>query len=262
MGRVGRLRPLSRDVAERHRKRQGRGSTASFEAYLALKPEADPRVLLPRSAGPLARAAYLLHGVLVLDWSAGWLAAFFFAEFFLVVRLAVLGDRWSTGRRLDPDLHRRTSLAFQLFWFVLTLAAFALAGQMLERSTRGEAFDAGAFGWSGLLAWPGWGAVLYLAFLLGEFAFDLHAARKARRTFASAGLLQAAFFFFGVLVLSFFGIVLAGIADNLLEEGGARAVAAVLLVVARCGSDLAVLWLPVWGPGQLARQAKKTRSAS
>ena len=259
MGRVGRLRPLSRDVAEKHRKRQDRGSTASFEAYLALQPEADPRVLLPRSAGPLARAAYLLHGVLVLDWSAGWLAAFFFAEFFLVVRLAVLGDRWSKGPKLDADLHRRTTLGFQLFWLAVTLAAFAFTGQELESSAHGDAF---AQGWSGLLAWPGWGAVLYLAFLLGEFAFDLHAARKARRTFASAGLLQAAFFFFGVLVLSFFGIVLAGIADNLLDEGGARAVAAVLLVVARCGSDLAVLWLPVWGPGQLARQARKARSAS
>lgn len=246
-------------MAERHRKRPDRGSTASFEAYLALEPESDPRILLPRSAGPLARGAYLLHGVLVLDWSAGWLAAFFFAEFFLVVRLAVLGDRWSTGRKLDAELHRRTSLGFQLFWLVLTLAAFVFAGQGVESSARGE-----AFGWSAPAAvgWPGWGMVLYLAFLLGEFAFDLHAARKAGRTFASAGLLQAAFFFFGVLVLSFFGVVLAGIADDLLAEGGARAVAAVLLVVARCGSDLAVLWLPVWGPGQLARQARKTRSAS
>lgn len=228
------------------------GSSASFEAYLALHPESDPRILLPRSAGPIARGAYLLHGVLVLDWSAAWLAAFFFAEFFLVVRLAVLGDRWTTGRKLDPDLHRRTSLAMQLFWLALTLAAFAFAGGRLEGSTLGAGSAVGAAAIGG----PGWGLALYVAFLLAEFAFDLYSARRAQRTFASAGLLQAAFFFFGVLVLSFFGIVLAGIFDNLMGEGGARAVAAVLLVVARCGSDLAVLWLPLWGPGQLAKHAK------
>lgn len=244
---------MNRDRAPQAKRRKDRGSTASFDAYLAQKPESDPRILLPRSAGPIARGAFLLHGVLALDWSAGWLAAFFFAEFFLVVRLAVLGDRWSTGRKLDAELHRRTSLGFQLFWLAVTLAAFAFAGQKLESSAHGDAF---AQGWSGLFSWPGWGAVLYLAFLLGEFAFDLIAARRERRPFASAGLLQASFFFFGVLVLSFFGIVLAGIFDNLMGEGGARAVAAVLLVVARCGSDLAVLWLPLWGPGQLARHAR------
>lgn len=241
------------------RRHEDRRSTASFDAYLALRPESDPRVLLPRSAAPIARGAYLLHGVLVLDWSAAWLTAFFFAEFFLVVRLAVLGDRWSTGHKLDAELHRKTSLGLQLFWLVLTLAAFAWTGQQLESSARGAAF---AQGWTGLLAWPGWGAILYLAFLLGEFAFDLVAARRARRTFASAGLLQASFFFFGVLVLSFFGIVLAGIFDGLMGEGGARAVAAVLLVVARCGSDLAVLWIPVWGPPQLARQAAKAAKSA
>jgi hypothetical protein len=243
---------VKRAGVEQKRRRPARG-TAQFDAYLALRPESDPRILLPRSAGPIARGAYLLHGVLVLEWSAGWLAAFFFAEFFLVVRLAVLGDRWSTGRQLDRALHRKTSLGFQLFWLAVTLAAFALAGQGLERSTRGEAFGAGD-----VFAWPGWGAVLYLAFLLGEFVFDLVAARRARRTFASAGLLQASFFFFGVLVLSFVGILLAGLFDKLMGEGGARAVAAVLLVLARCGSDLAVLWLPLWGPRQLAKHAKST----
>lgn len=240
------------------RQRGGERGTSQFDAYLALQPESDPRILLPRSAGPLARAAYLLHGVLVLDWSAAWLAAFFFAEFFLVVRLAVLGDRWSTGPKLDAELHRKTSLGFQLFWFAVTLAAFVWTGQHLESSAGGAAL---APGWGGLLAWPGWGAALYLALLLGEFAFDLAAARRARRRFASAGLLQASFFFFGVLVLSFFGIVLAGVFDNLMGEGGARGVAAVLLVAARCGSDLAVLWLPVWGPGQLAKHAGAGSSA-
>ena len=249
---------MSRDRTAKVARGERRRSTSSFDAYLALKPEADPRILLPRSAGPIARGAYLLHGVLVLDWSAAWLTAFFFAEFFLVVRLAVLGDRWSTGHKLDAELHRKTSLAFQLFWLAVTLVAFAFTGQKLESSARGDAF---APGWSGLFAWPGWGAVLYLAFLLGEFAFDLLAARRARRTFASAGLLQASFFFFGVLVLSFFGIVLAGIFDKLMGEGGARGVAAVLLVVACCGSDLAVLWLPLWGPGQLAKHTRASRSS-
>ena len=32
-------------------------------------------------------------------------------------------------------------------------------------------------------------------------------------------------------------------------------VAATVLVLARTGSDLAVLWFPLWGPGRLAKHA-------
>jgi hypothetical protein len=243
------------------KREQGRrpptGATAQFDAYLSRRPESDPRILLPRSAPLVARGAFLLHGVLVLDWSVAWLTAFFFAEFFLIVRLSVLGDRFSTGRKLDRRLHRTTSLGFQLFWLAVTLAALVYTGQALERSTRGEGFGVGA---GGLLAWPGWGMLLYLGFLLGEFAFDLRAARRAKRAFASAGLLQASFFFFAVLVLSFFGIVLAGIFGQIFGDAGPRGVLAVLLVLARTGSELAVLWIPLWGPGQLARVAARSRA--
>lgn len=229
-----------------------RGSVDLFDAYLASRPEADPRLLAPRSALPLARGAFLLNGVLAEEWSAAWLAAFLFAEFFLVLRLAVLGDRFSTGRKIDPDLHRRSTLLAQLFWLGLSLSAVVFAGQALDRSARGAWFGLGEGG--ALWSWPSWGVAVYLALLLGEFAFDLFAARRERRSFASAGALQAAFFLFGMLTLSVFGIVLAGFASEWFGDAGARAVAAVVLVTARCGSDLAVLWFPVWGPGRLAKR--------
>jgi len=223
-----------------------------YEAYLASRPESDPRLLLPRSALPLARGAFLLRGVLVQQWSAAWLAAFLFAEFFLVVRLAVLGDRWSGGPKLDPALHRRTSVLAQLAWVAVSLAAIAFAGQGLDRSTRGAWFG---FGVSGALwVWPGWGIVAYLLLLLGEFAFDLLAARRERRTFASAGVLQATFFLVAALLLAFAGVFVAAFLGEWFGDEGARAIVALLLVVARTGSDLAVLWFPVWGPGRLAKR--------
>ena len=37
-------------------------------------------------------------------------------------------------------------------------------------------------------------------------------------------------------------------------DAGARGVLAVLMILARSGSEVAVLWLPVWGPGRLAKQ--------
>jgi hypothetical protein len=252
LGAVEEPRPQSKRT-----RRAGRPADL-FEAYLASRPESDPRLLLPRSALPLARGAFLLHGVLVQQWSVAWLAAFLFAEFFLVVRLATLGDRLSTGPQLDPALHRRTSLGAQLVWCGLSLAAAAFAGQGLDRSTRGAWFGLGGQG--ELFAWPSWGVVAYLLLLVGELALDLLAARRERRTFVSASVLQATFFLTGALLLAFVGVFLAGFAGDWFGDAGARAVVALLLVLARTGSDLAVLWFPVWGPARLAKQPAVPRS--
>lgn len=235
-----------------------RGSADLYAAYLASRPESDPRLLLPRSALPLARGAFLLNGVLAEEWSAAWLAAFLFAEFFLVLRLAVLGDRFSTGRKIDPDLHRRSPLIAQIFWFGLSLAAVVFAGQALDRSARGAWFGLGEGG--AVWAWPSAGVGVYLALLLAEFAFDLVAARRERRTFAPAGALRATFFLAALLGLTFFGIIAAGFAGDWFGDTGVRAVAATVLVLARTGSDLAVLWFPLWGPGRLAKVAAQSRS--
>ncbi len=220
-----------------------------YEAYLASRPESDPRLLLPRSALPLARGAFLLHGVLVQGWSVAWLVGFFFAEFFLVVRLAVVGDRLAGGPQIDPELHRGRSFGFQLVWLAISLAAVVFAGQGLDRSTRGAWFGLG--GGEGNFAAPSWGVLAYLALLLGEFTVDLLAARRAKRTFASAGALQATFFLASTVLLSFVGIFLVGLAHEGFGQNGARSMFTFLLVVARTGSDLGVLWFPVWGPGRL-----------
>ena len=249
----------SSPAPERSRKRSRKKSRPAdlYEAYLASRPEADPRRLLPRSALPLARGAFLLHGVVVEQWSAGWLAGFLLAEFFLIVRLAVLGDRWSGGPKLDPALHRRTSMPAQLAWLILSMAAIAFTGQGLDRSTRGAWFGFG--GSEALWVWPGWGIVAYLVLLLGEFLLDLLAARREHRAFASASVLQATFFLVAVLLLAFAGVFVIAFASEWFGDGGARAVAALLLVLARTGSDLAVLWFPVWGPGRLASRQKPAR---
>lgn len=241
-------------IAPPKRARKAAKPADLYEAYLASRPESDPRLLLPRSALPLARGSFLLHGVLVQQWSAAWLAGFLFAEFFLVVRLAVLGDRWSGGPRLDPELHRRTSVLSQFAWLTVSLAAIAFAGQGLDRSTGGAWFGLGGGGT--LWVWPGWGFAAYLLLLLGEFAFDLLAARREHRAFASAGVMQATFFLVAVVLLAFVGVFLVAFVGDWLGDGGARAVVALLLVLARTGSDLAVLWFPAWGPGRLARRMK------
>jgi hypothetical protein len=224
-------------------RRQGSGSDL-FAAYLARRPERDPRVLLPRSVLPVVRGAFLFHGVVANGWSLGWLAAFLIAEFFLVVRLAVLGDRFSTGPRLDPELHRRTSLPFQLAWLVVSIAAALFTGQALDRSSRGAWFG---FEGGGLWSAPSFGIVAYLALLVVDFLIEGFAARRERRMFVPAGLLQASFFFVALLLLVSAGIFLAGLADGLFGEQGGRAVFALALVLARAGSELAVLWFPLWG---------------
>ena len=56
-----------------------------------------------------------------------------------------------------------------------------------------------------------------------------------------------------MLGLSLVGVILAGFAGEWFGDAGVRAVAAVVLVLARPGSDLAVLWFPLWGPGRLVK---------
>ena len=235
--------------------RSGRQAPADLAvAYLALGPESDPRILLPRSALPLARGAFLLHGVLVQGWSVAWLVGFFFAEFFLVVRLAVIGDRLSGGPQIEPELHRRQSVGFQLVWLAISLGTVVFAGQGLDRSTSGAWFGLG--GGEGNFAAPSWGVLAYLALLLGEFTVDLIAARRAKRTFASASTLQATFFLVAAVLLPFVGIFLVGFAHEGFGENGARTMFTLLLVVARTGSDLGVLWFPLWGPGRMTPEAE------
>lgn len=236
---------MAKQASRRAKRQRKREAPELFLAYLARRPEADPKVLLPRSAAPILRGGFLLHGVLVLDWSLAWLTGFFAAEFLLGVRLGVLGDRWTPGRQFDPELHRRTSLFFQLAWLVVTMAALVFAGRGLERASGGDAFGPGA---GSLLGWPGLGTLLYMLLLLVEFVFDLLAARREGRTFVSAGTVQASIFFVLFLLLAFVGVFLAGFVGEILGDAGARGVAAILLVLARAGSDLAVLWMPVWLP--------------
>lgn len=245
---------MAETPARRERRRSERKVPDLFAAYLARSPESNPRLLLPRSVPPLVRGAYLLHGVLVRDWSLAWLAGFFAAEFLLTMRFAVLGDRWSAAPQYDPELHRRTSVVAQLFWLVATVAAFLFTGYELERSTGGEAFGSGS---GAVAATPGVGTAFYLLVLLGEFLFDLFAARREKRPFVSAGTLQASIFFVLVLLLTFVGVFASGVVDGLFGEAGARGLAAILLVVARNGSDLAVLWMPLWFPWLAARRRTK-----
>jgi len=227
-----------------------RGAHADpFAAYLARHPEADPKILLPRSVLPLARGAFLLRGVLVEGWSVAWLGAFFAAELMLVVRLAAVGDRLSLGPAIDAEHQLRRSLSWDLSWLAIALAATAFAGQGLDRSTRGAWFSLGEE--APLWAWPGWGIAAYLAFLLGEFVLDLLAARRERRSFVSTGAMQAAFLIVAAILLAFVVPFVLGFAAEWFGDAGARAVIAVLLVLARTAADLAVLWLPLWAPGRL-----------
>jgi hypothetical protein len=220
-----------------------------FAAYLARHPESDPKILLPRSVLPLARGAFLLRGVLVEGWSVAWLAAFFAAELMLVIRLAALGDRLSLGPPLDPEHQHRRSLAWDLAWLAVALAAAAFAAQGLDRSTRGAWFSLGEG--AALWAWPGWGIAAYLVFLLGEFVYDLLAARRERRAFVSTGAMQGALLIVAGVLLAFVVPFVLGFAADWFGDAGARAVIAALLVLARTGADLATLWLPRWAPGRL-----------
>lgn len=242
----------AKEVEKRRRARRG----DLFEAYLGRQPERDPRILLPRSVLPVARGAFLLRGVLAQGWSLGWLAAFFVAEFLLVARLAALGERFARGEE-SPSKRRRRSFAGELVWAVMALAATLFAGQALDRSTRGAwlGFGDGDGPW----AWPSWGIVGYVALLVVDFVAEGIAARRERRTFVPAAVLQASLAFAIAILLSFFVIFLSGVASSLLGDQGVRGLVAIALVLARTGADLAVLWLPHWVPWMEARQNARRR---
>ena len=234
-----------------------------LQAYLARGPERDPRVLVPRSALPLLRAAILFDGVVFRGWSLGWLAAFLFAEFFFVARLSVLGDRFATSSQYDPELHRRTSLPSQLAWLVVSAAALAGAGLALAASQAGSpaaaplTFDPGS---SQALAILGIAAYVTLLFL--DALVEGLAARREQRAYASAAGLQASFFFATVVLLSVLSIPLAGLAEEVFGERGARGAFALQLVASRAFSELAVLWLPHWAPRLASwKRTRGTRGA-
>lgn len=220
-----------------------------IEAYLARGPERHPQALLARSVLPLVRAAFLFHGVVARGWSLGWLAGFLFAEFFLLARLAVLGDRFANGFQLDPELHRRTSLVFQLAWLAVSTAALAATGVALAASQAGAPIASlDDLRRTAVDPQVVWGVGLYLVLLFVDALIESFAARREKRPFASAATLQAAFFLVAVLALSFLFIAISGLVDGAFGERGVRGAFALQLVTARSLSELAVLWLPLWAP--------------
>lgn len=234
---------------EKRVKQPGKGERDLFAAYLARNPERNPWILVPRSALPLVRGTYLLHGIVIEGWSLGWLVAFLIAEFFLVARLAVLGERIAGGKR------KKGSIVVQSVWATLALATTFFAGQTLDRSSRGAWLGFGED--LGVWGWPGLGITCYVALLLADFAAETISARRERRQFVPAAAIQAGFSFAIVLMLSFFVILLSGIADTLFGEEGLRALVATALVLARTAGELAVLWLPYLHPWMEARQRRK-----
>ncbi|MCB1009146.1 MAG: hypothetical protein KDB94_09655 [Acidobacteria bacterium] len=243
---------------ERPKKRR-RKKGDLFDAYLARAPERDPRVLLPRSALPLARGAFLLHGVVAKGWSLAWLAAFLVAEFVLIARLAGLGERFAGGDGAVYGRKKRPPLVADLLWAAVALAATLFAGQALDRSTRGAWFGFGDG--SGAWGWPSWGIVAYVALLGIDFVAEALAARRERRTFVPAAVLQASVSFAAAILFTFVVVFLAGVTDTFFGEQGLRALVATALVLARTTGDLAVLWLPLWAPRLEARQRRKRSAA-
>jgi hypothetical protein len=180
-------------------------------------------------------------------WPVAWLVAFLFAEIFLLIRLTALGDRLSGGPSLDPRARRRGSLPRDIAWLFVALVTVWVAGVGLERGSAWSEALGGAAAW-----WrrPGWGVLAYLGLLVIEFARDLAEARRTGKGFVSSASV-AAVFLIVALVLSLFALVpLVAFTAKLGDEGPRLAVGG-LLVLVRLVAELAVLWLPVWGPGRL-----------
>ena len=167
----------------------------------------------------------------------------------------MIGDRFSTGPQVDPELHRRSSLPSQLAWLVVSVASVLFTGQALDRSTQGAWFGVADGG--GLWTLPSWGIVAYLVLLIADFLIEGIAARRERRTFVPSGVISATIFFVVLLMLSFVSIFLAGLADGIFGSSGARAVFALQIVLARAGGELATLWLPLWYPRFEAASARR-----
>jgi hypothetical protein len=228
-----------------------------FSEYLKRRPERNPAVLLPRSALALARGGFLLHGVLARGWPLGWLAAFLFAEFFLVVRLTVLGDRWAGGPSLDPQRGKK-SLFSDLAWTIAAITTFYACGAKLDADTgalglvraASEASAAAAVPLSrlaDLAQRPSWGVIAYLASFFVEFGVELVHSRAARVSYVASSALVAALFLtvvaLGAILIPFVGVFV----EPIFGQGSLRGAFAALLVVARSGAEVAVVWFPYWG---------------
>lgn len=218
-----------------------------FVEYLKRDPPRDTATLLTRSALALLRATFLARGVFILHWSVGWLAAFVFAEFFLIARLTILGDRWGGGPPLDAGARRSGSPAREIVLGVLALAIAAGAGAGLERSTGGQWFG-GGLGQAvvgTLAAAIPWSVLAYLALLLIEFGRDVYAARSARTAFVSASAVYAAFFG-AAAILSIFLFFALMFLTSWVGDEFARVAVAICLLLARTLSELAAIWFPIW----------------
>jgi hypothetical protein len=243
-----------------------------FLEYLKRRPPKDPATLLTRSALALLRCGFLARGVFREHWSVGWLAAFLFAEFFLIARLTIVGDRWGGGPPLDAKARKGGSAPRELVLGVVALALAAGAGIGLDRSTGGGWFgSAGSFGvdlsrlGAGMLTGRlPWGPFAYLALLLIEFARDVAAARSGRRPFVSVAAVHAAFFGAAAIlsVFLFFALMFLG---SWAGDDFIRAAIAVCLLLSRTLSELAAIWLPVWGrwvPGFSVESKESARGPS
>jgi hypothetical protein len=101
--------------------------------------------------------------------------------------------------------------------------------------------------WSDLWTRPSWGVVAYLASFFVEFAAELAHSRAARVSYVASSALVAAFFL-TVVVLGAILVVFVGVfITPIFGDGSLRGAFAVLLVVARSGAEVAVVWFPYWG---------------
>lgn len=105
------------------------------------------------------------------------------------------------------------------------------------------------------------GIVAYVALLGIDFVAEALAARRERRTFVPAAVLQASVSFAAAILFTFVVVFLAGVTDTFFGEQGLRALVATALVLARTTGDLAVPWLPLWAPRLEARQRRKRSAA-
>jgi hypothetical protein len=213
-----------------------------LEEYLARGPETELGPILGRSGPVLARAGFLLHGVLAQGWSVGWLALFLAAELLLVLCLMRLGNR-IVGRPLWSGEMPRGSAAAAAGWAGLALAATYLTGLRLEITSGGS-----WFGWGeGTLAgggWISWGVLAYLALELVEFGREVHLARHGGRRFVSGSILQAAFFVIALCLAPILYFLLTYALAILSVESAPRTALALSLVAARVTAELGVLWYP------------------
>jgi MFS family permease len=192
---------------------------------------------------------------LARGWSIGWLAGFLFAEFYLMARLGAMGDRWAGGPSLEPR-GRRPTLAVELSQTLLAIVVFYLVGAKLDADTGalglfgGDGIATGSA--AGFLARPAWGVLAYLATYFYEFGTELAHSRSARQPYVSSSTLAAMFFFGSVVVGGFLVPFVGFFLSPFFGEHFMRGVFAVLMVLARCGADVAVAWYPHWAPA-LAR---------